>query len=167
MSKIRRIKKSAAGLVAVVGLVVTLSVGSGPPALATNPSDAPPGYGGPVATCAGTVVDMTYLRTAAGTQGSSYVQIWYSSSNSGTLCAKVFDNLAGSHHMEIVVRRSTWQTPWYDSGTYSTYAGGIQHFGSNGNCTIFFSRVTVNGTNYEDRIGLAGAPYPGEVCWWP
>jgi hypothetical protein len=76
-----------------------------------------------------------------------------------------YDNLSGSHHMEVVVRRSTWQTPWYDSGTYSVYAGGIQHYGSDGNCVIFFGRVTVNGVNYERTVKLTANPDVGSaVC---
>jgi hypothetical protein len=51
--------------------------------------------------------------------------VWYSPAGSGTFCAMTFDNLAGSHHIEVILRHEDWQTPWYDSGTYSTFAGGI------------------------------------------
>ena len=161
-------RRTATVICAVVLAVAGAVTGSSSAVASVRPSLVqvpPPGYGGPVATCSGTLVYTSSLRTAAGTWGDSYVDITYTTANNGTLCAKVFDNLSGSHHMEIVVRRSTWQTPWYDSGTFDTYAGGIQHFG-NGVCVIFFSRVTVNGVNYEDRIGLTPG-YAGNVCWQP
>ncbi|MEU4251582.1 hypothetical protein AB0F15_29625 [Amycolatopsis sp. NPDC026612] len=127
----------------------------------------PPGYGGPVSTCTGVLVYDAPLFSAAGGYAGSYVEVHYTSADNGTLCAKTFDNIEGRHHMEIVLRRTTWQTPWADSGTYETYAGGIQHFGTGGNvCVTVFSRVTVNGVNYEDRIGLVPG-YAGDVCWLP
>ena len=84
--------------------------------------------------------------------GGSYAQVWYSASNGGTFCAKTYDNIAGSHHMEIVVRRDDWQTPAYETGTYTTYAGGIAVYGVDApHCAWIFGRVTVNGVNREVR----------------
>jgi hypothetical protein len=71
-----------------------------------------------------------------------------------------FDNLTGSHHMEVVIRREGWTTPAYDSGTYTTFAGGMIHYGSAaaGKHVYIFGRVT-NGVNYEARLKCSpGAP---------
>jgi hypothetical protein len=150
---------------AVVGFVVAVAVANAPTASATGAAGAPAGYGGPVTTCTGTFVYSAPLLSAGGAFAGSYVEVLYTSANNGTLCAKTFDNLEGSHHMEIVLRRTTWQTSWSDSGTFTTFAGGIQHFGT-GVCVTVFSRVTVNGVNYEDRIGLSPG-YAGDICWMP
>jgi hypothetical protein len=122
---------------------------------------APPGYGGPMSTCPGTSLGTYSLYSASGATLGSNVEFWYSSANSGTLCAKTQDNLAGSHHMEVVVRRADWQTPWSDSGTYTTYAGGIAVYGMDTHCARVFGRVTVNGVNYERQVYAKG---PHATC---
>ena len=102
-------------------------------------NDAPPGYAGPFATCNGEPVTPIPVP---GTTG--YVQIWRDYAGSGTFCAKTFDNLGGDHHMEIILQREDWSTRWYDSGTYSTYAGGIYVSGANTYCTKLYGEITGN-----------------------
>jgi hypothetical protein len=133
-------KMRIASAVAVVGIVATTILGGAATASATNPADAPPGYAGPYDTCSGVALPQIPLP---GTSG--YVQVWYSSAGSGTYCAMTFDNLAGSHHIEVILQRDGWQTRWYDSGTYSTYAGGIYVSGANSHCTGVYGEVTVDG----------------------
>ena len=164
MIRLSKMKYKAARLVVVAGLVLTGALMSTPAASATNPADAPPGYGGPVSSCGGTLIDGYYLATGSGSTQGSLLNIYYSTSGSGTFCAMTFDNLSGSHHMEVVVRRGDWTTNWYDSGTYNTFAGGIQVFGAAGKCVYFFGRVT-NGVNYEVAVGLIGGT--GAVCYGP
>ena len=146
-------KRRIAAIAALVGLQAAVFLITAPAGSATNPGDAPPGYGGPVTTCPGTLNpgDIHPLYNASGNTLGSNIQIWYSSANGGTYCAKTYDNLSGSHHIEVVVRRGDWTTNWYDSGTYTTYAGGIEVFGAATKCVYFFGRVTVNGVNYESR----------------
>jgi len=121
----------------------------------------PPGYAGPTADCPGTLRATYPLRSASGATLGSTLNIWYSSGNGGTLCAKTYDNLPGTHHMEVVVRRADWQTAWSDSGTYATYAGAIAVYGMPTKCAWVFGRVQVNGVNYEARVKVRG---PQATC---
>jgi len=152
MYQLHGIRRKVAAVAVVVGLAFTGALASGPSALATDPDDAPPGYAGPLSGCPGTLTYVVYLRNAAGTSLGSALHVWYSSASGGTYCAMTFDNLASSHHMEVVVRRGDWQTWWYDSGTYNTYAGAIAVYGAASKCVYFFGRVTVSGVNYEVRL---------------
>ncbi|WP_336324029.1 hypothetical protein [Streptomyces lavendofoliae] len=129
-------------------LVVIASLLQAPTASATDPADAPPGYGGPFSSCAGQTWKTMALRN--GTKEFGYMQIWYSGSyKGGTYCARAGEGISGAHHMKIVVRRGDWRTPWYDSGTYNQYAGYIDVYGAATKCVHFFGQVTVNGVNYK------------------
>ncbi|MCG8916153.1 hypothetical protein L6E12_10160 [Actinokineospora sp. PR83] len=130
---------AAAGVIAVI-----TAVGAAPTASATDPSKAPAGYAGPFSSCSGQLLHHIPL---AGTTG--YVNVWYSSAGSGTFCAMTFDNLAGSHHTEVILRHEDWDTPWYDSGDYTTYAGGIYVSGMNTRCAWVWGRVVVNGVDHN------------------
>jgi hypothetical protein len=165
MTRLQLARTKVVGLAVVAGLVVVSIFASAPSASAAAP---PAGYGGPVNSCGGTFVGSSYLYDNGGAGSrtlGSQLHIWYSTAGGGTYCAMTFDNLSGSHHMEVQLRRQGWTTPWQDSGTYSTFAGGIQHFGSNGNCVFFFGRVTVNGVNYETKFGLRAPAH--SYCWLP
>ncbi|WNV87646.1 hypothetical protein [Umezawaea sp. Da 62-37] len=139
-----RLKRRLASAIAVSGIVATAVLGGAATASATDPADAPPGYAGPYATCNGAPLPPLQL---SGTPG--YVQLWLDRSGSGTFCAKTFDNLGGDHHTEIILQRVDWQTRWYDSGTYSTYAGGIYVSGANAHCSRIYGEVTVNGVAHR------------------
>jgi len=152
MIRMQRTKQRIASTFIISGLVATTVLGGAATASATDPADAPPGYAGPSATCSGTPGQPIPL---SGTSG--YVQLWYSSAGSGTYCAKTFDNLPGSHHTEIILQRDDWQTRWYDSGTYSTYAGGIYVSGANTHCARFYGEVTVDGVAHK---------LPSSDGWW-
>jgi hypothetical protein len=144
MSRMQKTKKRIASAVAVAGIVATTVLGGAATASASDPKDAPPGYAGPYATCSG---EPYRVYPLPGTTG--YIEVWRSYAGSGTFCAKTFDNLAGSHHIEVILQRVDWQTRWYDSGNYSTYAGGIYVSGANEHCTYVFGRVTVDGVNHD------------------
>jgi hypothetical protein len=141
MNTFRKTTRRIAATAAVSGIVAIAALtGAGTAAANTDPADAPPGYAGPFATCNG----QPYAQISVpGTPG--YVEIWKDTAGSGTFCAKTFDNLAGDHHMEIILQRDDWSTRWYDSGTYSTYAGGIYVSGANTHCTKVYGEITVNG----------------------
>lgn len=149
-------------LALVTGLVA-VSIFAGAPSASAAP---PAGYGGPVKFCGGEYVKSYALQDKGGTGSNSIglLDVYWSPANSGTYCAYTFDDIPGSHHMEVKLRRSGWKTAWQDSGMYSSYAGGIQHFGSNGKCVLFFGRVTVNGVNYETKFGLRSDQ---SFCWLP
>ncbi|WP_410606326.1 hypothetical protein [Amycolatopsis sp. lyj-109] len=140
MSNFRKFTRRIAATTAVSGIVALAALaGAGTAAANTDPADAPPGYAGPFATCNGE----PYVQiTVPGTPG--YVDIRRDYAGSGTFCAKTFDNLAGDHHIEIILQRVDWSTRWYDSGTYSTYAGGIYVSGANTHCTRVYGEITVN-----------------------
>jgi hypothetical protein len=142
MNRSRR--RLASVLVAVLAAVFAV-VGGSATASATEPEDAPAGYAGPFSSCSG---DLIYHIPLSGTSG--YIDVWYSSAGSGTFCAMTFDNLAGSHHIEVILRHEDWQTPWYDSGDYTTYAGGIYVSGMNTRCAYVWGRVVVNGHDYNN-----------------
>lgn len=145
-------------IAAFVALLAALGMLLAGPASATDPGDAPPGYGGPVSTCPGTLIYVLTMYDQYGHDVGSRLHIWYSTGSGGTYCAKTYDNLSDSHHIEVVVRRGDWQTNWYDSGTYTTYAGGIEVFGAATKCVYFFGRVTANGLNYEARLKTSPCP---------
>jgi hypothetical protein len=140
VSRMQKTKTRIASAVAVVGIAAMTVLGGAATASATNPADAPPGYAGPYASCSGEPRALIPLPDTSG-----YVQVWYSTAGSGTYCAMTFGNLAGSHHIEVILQRDDWQTRWYDSGTYSTYAGGIYVSGANTHCTGGYGEVTVDG----------------------
>lgn len=134
---------------AVAGLAVTELVIGGPTASATTTATAPPGYG-TVATCPGSVWDTFPV-------GPGTLQIWRSSVNSGTVCAKLFDNLAGSHYMDVSIQRSDWVTVWHDAGTFTTYAGGVTVYGvTSGKCAYVNAKLNVNGTVYSGGSAVCG-----------
>ncbi|MFJ6718708.1 hypothetical protein [Streptomyces sp. NPDC091259] len=150
MSRIDRIKRRVPSVAAVCGLVAGAVFGGAGAASATDPADAPPGYAGPFSSCKGSPVTRMPLADRVG-----YIQVWYDGAGSGTYCAMTFDNRAGSHNMEIRVRRYVWQTSWYDRGSYSTYAGGVYVSGANTYCAEITGWVEVNGTRYGGggRVG--------------
>jgi hypothetical protein len=150
--RLQRIKNRVAVIAVVAGLAITGSVMAAPSASATDPAAAPPGYGGPVSNCPGSRVTDFYLLSSSGAWRSGVLEVWYSSGSSGTYCAFTRDNIAGSHHMEVVIRRGDWTTNWYDSGTYNYYAGGVEVFGAAAKTVYLFGRVTVDGVNYEARV---------------
>ena len=136
-----RMKKRIASAAAVVGMAASVVLGGAATASAnTHPEDAPPGYGGPFSTCKG--APRAYFPLE-GTSG--YVQVWLSSEGSGTYCAMTFDNLPGDHHTEVILQHAGWASRWYDSGMYSTYAGGIYVSDANTLCAYVYGEVTVNG----------------------
>lgn len=145
LGRLARLRRGVLLTTLALASTLAMTVTSTPTASAA----APPGYGGPMSTCPGTLEYIYVLENASGANLGGTLQIWYSSSNSGTLCAKTYDNLAGSHHMEVVIRRLDWQTRWYDSGTFTTYAGGVAVYGVATKCITVFGRVQVNGVNYE------------------
>jgi hypothetical protein len=122
---------------AVFGGAATASAG-------TFAQAAPPGYAGPSPTCSGAFLERINIAQAAG-----YVDVWYSSAGSGTFCAKTFDNLAGNHHIEVVLQHAGWTTRWHDSGNYSEYAGGIYVSDANTLCAQVYGEVTVGGLPYS------------------
>lgn len=150
--RLQRFKNRVSAIAVAAGLAITGSVIAVPAASATNPADAPAGYGGPVSNCPGSRVVDFDLRSASGAWRSGILEIWYSSGSGGTYCAFTRDNIDGSHHMEVVIRRGDWTTKWYDSGTYKYYAGGVEVFGAAAKTVYLFGRVTVDGVNYEVRI---------------
>jgi hypothetical protein len=144
MTTTRHTMRRIAATLAVSGLVAAAVLGGSATASATEPGDAPAGYAGPFNECKGAATPPMKLE---GTSG--YVQVWYSSEGSGTFCAMTFDNLPGKHHTEIVLQRDDWQTQWYDSGMYSTYAGGIYVSGANSHCAFVYGEVTVDGVAHK------------------
>jgi hypothetical protein len=158
LSRLSRPRRVALLTTLALASTLAMTVTSTPTASAA----APPGYGGPMSTCPGTLKYIYALENASGANLGGTLQVWYSSSNSGTFCAKTYDNLAGSHHMEVVIRRLDWQTNWYDSGTFTTYAGGVAVYGAATKCISVFGRVQVNGVNYEARDWPL--PGPNATC---
>jgi hypothetical protein len=157
MRKTQGTKRRIASALAVLAMMAIAVSGGATTASAADTPKPPPGYAGPSPTCNGA----PYLNIPlSGTSG--YVEIWLDTAGSGTYCAKTFDNLAGDHHMEIILQRVGWQTRWYDSGTFSTYAGGIYVSGANAYCTLVYGVVTVNGVDHF----MVGARSDGwlEVC---
>jgi hypothetical protein len=150
VSRIDRIRRCGLSVAAVCGLVAGMVLGGSGAASATDPADAPAGYAGPFSSCKGTPLPRMPLSDKVG-----YIQVWLDDAGSGTYCAMAFDNRAGSHTMEIRVRRYVWQTSWYDRGSYSTYAGGIYVSGANIYCAEITGWVEVNGTRYGGggRVG--------------
>lgn len=150
MSRFDRIRRRGLSVATVCGLVAGIVLGVPGAASATDPDDAPPGYAGPFASCKGVALPRMPLSDGVG-----YIQVWQDFVGSGTYCAKTYDNRAGSHAMEIRVRRYVWQTSWYDRGSYSTYAGGVYVSGSNTYCAEITGWVEVNGTRYAGggRVG--------------
>ena len=120
--------------VAFLAGAALLSTGQG-----TASADAPAGYFGPQATCPGSVYATIDIP------GPAYILVWYSTANSGSYCAKTFDNEAGSHSMSVSIRRADWRTVWSDTGTFTTYAGGVGVMGVATKCAEVSGWVTSGG----------------------
>jgi hypothetical protein len=143
MGRTQGVKRRIASALAVLAMMAITVSGGATTASAADKPKPPPGYAGPSATCNG-APHTTY--PLSGTPG--YVDVWLDPAGSGTYCARTFDNLAGDHHMEIILQRVGWETRWYDSGTFSTYAGAIYVSGANTYCTWAYAVVTVDGVNH-------------------
>jgi hypothetical protein len=159
----RKISARLRAIPVVTGLLAAAVLAGAPQASATSPGDAPAGYGGPVGNCGDGLVEPWLLYSSTYQTLGSYLDIFYSTAAGGTFCAKTLDYLDGAHYMSVAVRRGDWVTKWYDTGTYSDYAGGIQVFGAAGKCVYFYGLVTVNGVKYEGRLGLTGSTSP-QLC---
>ncbi len=85
-------------------------------------SAAPAGFAGPfTAACKGRKVGEDLLGI-----GNAKLEWWRDGSgDSGTVCARVSDNMPGSHWLGVRLGRDDWATTFTDSGNYSTYAGVI------------------------------------------
>lgn len=144
LARPRRVLLTAIALASTLAMAVTSTQAAS--------AAAPPGYGGPMSTCPGTLLATFSLHSASGVTLGSTLKIWSASGGGGTVCVKTYDNLAGSHYMEATVHREDWQTRWSDSGTYSTYAGGVAVYGMDTNCASVSGKVTVNGVNYYRTV---------------
>lgn len=127
---------------------------------------APPGYGGPNASCGGSLVDVEPLSSSSGSTSGSFMDVSYSTANGGTVCAMVYDNINGSHYMSVNIRRSDWVTDWDDTGTFTTYAGAVEVYGAAGKCIFLYGQVTINGVPYYTKFGITGSA-AAPICWVP
>ncbi|MFI9101243.1 hypothetical protein ACIGXA_12030 [Streptomyces fildesensis] len=117
----------------ISAILATLALAVGGTLLAAPIASAAPAanYG-----CAGSKIDTYTVADSrfGGTWG--YVNLYYSSSNSGTNCAVyVATKYVGTvHGMEIEIKRSN-QSSWIsDNGRYTKYAGPVTVGGTNGTC---------------------------------
>ncbi|WP_410567817.1 hypothetical protein [Amycolatopsis sp. cmx-4-61] len=114
----------------------------------------------PVATCPGTEIHdyglPKPLSNSIGEQ-AGVLRLWYSSANGGTNCAKVYDNVSGSHPMSVSIRTERMTTPVTDSGTYSTYAGGVVVTHTDGLC-IYVSGTLSLGSGSVNQFRASAGP---------
>jgi hypothetical protein len=82
-------------------------------------------------------------------EAQGFLEIRYSSSNSGTMCAKVYDSAGGSHLMSVSIRRADWRTVWSDSGTFSTYAGGVEVLGAATHCVAVSGNLSMGSRSVD------------------
>ncbi|MGK3206561.1 hypothetical protein [Amycolatopsis sp. MEPSY49] len=110
-----------------------------------------------VATCPGSEVSgfPKSLKNSLGELAGS-LHLWYSSANGGTNCAKVYDDMSGSHSMSVSIRRSDQSTPVTDSGTFSTYAGGVVVTGTNGKCIYVSGNLSLGSGSVNQFRASAG-----------
>ncbi|WP_206793161.1 hypothetical protein [Amycolatopsis sp. MtRt-6] len=113
-----------------------------------------------VATCPGTEIRNyglpKLLSNSLGEQ-AGVLRLWYSSANGGTNCAKVYDNMSGSHPMSVSIRTERMTTPVTDSGTFSTYAGGVVVTRTDGLC-IYVSGSLSLGTGSVNQFRASAGP---------
>ncbi|WP_326944149.1 MULTISPECIES: hypothetical protein [unclassified Amycolatopsis] len=113
----------------------------------------------PVTTCPGTELHKEGLpkplKNQLGEQAGT-LRLWYSSANGGTNCAKVYDDASGSHSMSVSIRTDTSATVT-DSGTFSTFAGGVVVTGTNGHC-IYVSGSLSLGTGQVNQFRASAGP---------
>ena len=114
----------------------------------------------PVATCPGTEIHNyglpKLLSNSLGEQ-AGVLRLWYSTANGGTNCAKVYDNASGSHSMSVSIRRENMTTPVTDSGTFSTFAGGVVVTHTDGLC-IYVSGSLSLGTGSVNQFRASAGP---------
>ncbi|MFJ8807759.1 hypothetical protein [Streptomyces sp. NPDC102490] len=147
MTRLDRTKKRLWSAAAVWGLVAgTVLSGAGTAsASATREQAAPPGYAGPfTAACKGRLV----YRQPLGI-GDAEQEVYYDSAGSGTFCARTLDRMPGSHSMHVRLQREGWSTFWYDTGTFTEYAGVIYVSGANSHCAYISGWIEVGDTNYS------------------
>ncbi|MFF1278015.1 hypothetical protein ACFVZC_32220 [Streptomyces marokkonensis] len=137
----RRLMSAVTVVVATVGIIT----GGAGVASATDPADAPPGYAGPFSYCQGSRYDAVHLG-----DGHAYIDVYWTSAGSGQLCAMTYDVAEGRHNMEVRIRRTDWQTSWYDNGFYDRYAGAIYVGGMEGRCAYISGWVEHDGRRYSN-----------------
>ncbi|AKU17256.1 hypothetical protein [Luteipulveratus mongoliensis] len=99
-----------------------------------------------VSQCKGSIVESGPLRNLYERKHGEW-QLWYSSANNGTNCLMVFDRATGSHQMDAGL--AIKGAPGFgkeDSGTFSSYAGGIQATNTNNRCVWIQGSVTYPGS---------------------
>ena len=87
------------------------------------------GYAGPFSYCQGSRYDAIQLG-----DGHAYIDVYSISAGSGQLCAMTYDVADGRNSMGVTIRRTDWQTSWWDIGYYDRYAGAIYVGGMEGRC---------------------------------
>lgn len=109
-----------------------------------------------MATCPGNEVSgfPKSLKNSLGELAGS-LHLWYSSANNGTNCAKVYDDASGSHSMSVSIRTENG-TPMTDSGTFSTYAGGVVVTGTNGKCIYVSGNLSLGSGSVNQFRASAG-----------
>lgn len=98
--------------------------------------------------CSGTRISTMPLK--AGTKTAGQAELWYSSSNGGTNCVIVYDQLSGSHDMAAYIDRGSaggWDKT--DVGTYTYYAGPVSLTNMSGTCVSWGGDMIVGNTYYS------------------
>lgn len=104
--------------------------------------------------CPGSPIDSgdnTRLYDSSGrVHPTATIRLYYSTLNGGTNCAMVFDNEAGSHAMLAHIADNKVQESFAtDSGTFSTYAGGVAITHMNHSCVAWSGTIDDNGVTYS------------------
>jgi hypothetical protein len=112
-----------------------------------------------VTTCPGTEIHNyglpKLLSNSIGEQ-AGVLRLWYSGANGGTNCAKVYDNASGSHSMSVSIRTQLMPSPVTDSGTFSTYAGGVVVTGTDGLCIYVSGNLSLGSGSVNQFRASAG-----------
>jgi hypothetical protein len=114
----------------------------------------------PVPVCPGTELHRDGLpkplKNQLGEQAGT-LRLWYSGANGGTNCAKVTSDGANTRSISVSIRTETMSTPVTDSGSFTTYAGGVVVTGTAGKC-IYVSGSLSLGSGSVNQLRAAAGP---------
>ncbi|CAG7571346.1 hypothetical protein FB554_3252 [Barrientosiimonas humi] len=144
--KIKTVRRTAAAA-AVVGAAAT-GIALAPGAKADSSFTGPNGYIS--SSCSGSLINSGRLYSSNGTRHSTAQwRLYYSSSNGGTNCLVLNDNIWGSHDMTAAIRYAyNYNDGAKDSGVFANYAGASNLKNAAGRCI----GITVSLTEHDGTV---------------
>lgn len=142
MNRTSTLVKAAATAIGSAALLVATVT----PAHAETISQATQGWASIGTSCAGSYV-------GGRSNGPFRVDVFYSTTNGGTNCAKLYNNSGTRTYMELKLEKyqGAYAAAW-DTGRYISYAGAVRVHGAAGSCVNVWAGANSGGRYYDLSI---------------